>query len=134
MERGGLGCWWKTNGTGERLYGLEENLYPVHVGVGDLRVSGSKVIGKSTKAGEVGVNNNKEVGHGIECNTMGPAEEVASTTHVVDDAIDGSLIEHVESGDAIEERVLSSGVVFFEDITPHPEPVAFICGVVEEDA
>ena len=133
-EHGGIGCWWTVDNVGEILYGLEERLDPIHVGVDNLMVSDSKAIGKSAKAGAVGVNDNKEVGHGIECNTMEPAEEAAITTHVVTDSLSGSLIERVESGDTLEERVLSSRVVFFEGTTPHPEPVAFLRRVVEEYA
>ena len=62
---------------------------------------------------------------------MGPAEEAERTTHVVADALGGSLIERVESKDGLEECVLSSDVVFVEDTTPHPEPLAFVRGVLE---
>ena len=103
---------------GSRLYGLEERLDPVHVGVDDLGVAGSKAIGESGEARAVGVNDNEEVDHGIECNTMDPTEEVASMTHVVADAIDGSLLERVERRDALKDCVLSSGVIFLR-IRPH---------------
>ena len=53
-------------------------------------------------------------------------------THVGADAIRRSLLERVRSGDALKERVLASGVIFFKDNTPHPEPVTFIHGVMEK--
>ena len=126
-EREGLCCLWTANDTGARLYGLEECLNHIHVNIYDLGVTGSKVIRKSTKSGAVVDNNNKEVSHGNECNTIEPAEKLVITTHVVADDFGGSLLERVESGDAL-------GVVVLI-MKPHIlKPVAFVRGVVEEDA
>ena len=61
---------------------------------------------------------------------MEPAEKVVRTTHVVADAVIRSLLECAQSGDALEERVLASRVILFEDTTPHPEHVTFIRGVM----
>ena len=44
------------------------------------------------------------------------------------------MIECVQSRDALRYRILSSGVVLLEDTVLHPEPVAFVRGVVQEDA
>ena len=58
-DRGGIGCWWTANDSEARLYGLKERLDPVHVGIENLEVSGSKAIGKRTKARAVRVNDKK---------------------------------------------------------------------------
>ena len=40
MDHRGLGCWWTVDDVGARIYGLEENLDFVYVGVDNIRVAG----------------------------------------------------------------------------------------------
>ena len=61
---------------------------------------------------------------------MEATEEAAGATHIVADVIVLGLIQDVESRYTLEERVFASGVIFFEDTSPHLEPVAFVHGVV----
>ena len=48
-----LGCWWTVNEAGAILYGFEDHLDRVHIGINGLRVAVSKSISKSAKSGWV---------------------------------------------------------------------------------
>ena len=95
MDHRGLGCWWTVDDVGARLYGLEDHLDFVHVDVDNLGVADLKAISKSAKTGAFGVSDNEKVDQGIECNTMDLSKEAVRKTHVVDDALVVSLLDHV---------------------------------------
>ena len=65
---------------------------------------------------------------------MDPAEWAAGLAHIGADGIVVALLEGVQSGGAIKQRVLSSRVILLEDTKPNPETVVFVCRVLQEYA
>ena len=80
--------------------------------------------------GAVGVDDDEEIYHGVESDPVEAPEEAAGATHIVADGPVLVLLQGVERGDSLEESVLASRVVFFEDTSPHLGPIEFIRGVV----
>ena len=57
---------------------------------------------------------------------------MAGATHIVADGLFCRLLKGLEGVDAFKECILATRVVFIEDVAPHPEPILFVHGVVEE--
>ena len=89
-----------------------------------------KAFFEGAKLGAVRIYDDEEICHGVEIDAMESAEEAEGATHILFDGIVLGCLEDVESGDALKERVLASGVIFFEDMYQHLESVAFVCRVV----
>ena len=80
--------------------------------------------------GAVGVDDDKYIFHGVESDAVEVAEEATGATHIVADGLILGLLQGVDSGDALKERVLASVVLFFKDMAPHIQPVTFLNGVM----